>query len=126
MTIFELLIIMVFAHVLADWTLQTPIQANNKWKYPYIMAVHCFIWAVAIFVPLMIMGYHINFYLFVAMYFIHWIVDDWKCYIVWQQHDEKGNPKEWNADAFKIWHLYVDQGIHLAQIVVLWAFYTLT
>ena len=122
----EILLLMVFAHLLADWTLQTPIQAQNKAKNWYIMGVHCLIWTVAVFIPLMIMGYHINAFAFALMYFIHWMVDDWKCWIVWEQVDKKGNELEWNDKKFKPWQLYVDQGIHLLQIVALFTFYMLT
>jgi len=126
MTGIEILILMVFAHLLADWTLQTPIQAQNKAKNWYIMGVHCFIWTVAIFIPPMIMGHSIYLCPFVLMYFIHWMVDDWKCWIVWEKVDKEGNDLEWNDNLFKPWHLYVDQGIHLVQIIALFAFYMLT
>ena len=121
---FELFIFMVFAHLLADWTLQTPIQANNKATNWYIMGLHCFVWTTAVFVPLMLVGYHIVPIAFLLMWLIHYFVDTWKCLIVWD-HGEDGK-KKWNADAFKPWHLYVDQGIHLIQIVGLWLFYILT
>jgi hypothetical protein len=115
---FELLMAMVFMHFLADWTLQTRLVAENKLKYPYIMFVHCFVWTFCLFIPLMIMGYHIDYIIFVLMLAVHCFVDLWKCLVI-RDWDKKEN----NMDNFKPWHLYMDQGIHLFQVVFIWEFY---
>jgi len=119
----ELLMAMIFAHLLADWTLQTPIQAQHKATNLYIMFVHCFVWTFCLFIPLMLTGYHINYYIFSMTFFLHWFVDDLKCWLVWKKFDEYGKLTEWNDKNFETWHLYLDQGIHIVQIIGLWAFY---
>jgi hypothetical protein len=114
----ELLMAMIFAHFVADWTLQTEMQAKNKAKYSYIMGLHSFVWTFCLFIPLMMIGYHIDTFIFIMWTVIHFWVDTWKCWIIrdWSKEED-------NWDMFKPWHLYVDQGIHFAQVVGLWAMY---
>lgn len=121
MNTFEILMAMIFAHFVADWTLQTDFQAKNKAKFSYIMGLHSFVWTFCLFIPLMMMGYHIYLPLFVVMMVVHYVVDSWKCWIIrdWSKEED-------NWDKFKNWHLYVDQGIHLFQVVFIWAFYIST
>jgi len=126
MNYLDLLMAMIFAHFLADWTLQTRLVAENKSKYAYIMLVHSFVWTFCLYVPLLIAGYHIYPPLFLTMILLHCWVDEWKCNKVWKKKDDKGKELPFNADNFQPWHLYVDQGIHFLQVVALWAIYIST
>jgi len=110
MTTIEIFILILFAHFVADWTLQTQFQCDWKNKSWYVMMLHSFVWSVSIVIPLMIAGYSIIVWLLIVNMIVHAAVDKWKCLVVWNKEKQ-----DWSN--FKPWHLYVDQGIHIVQVI---------
>lgn len=101
----ELLILYV-ANLILDYPLQGTFLAEFKSKNNYILFVHCAIWALGLSVVLMPLG--LFAWWKVAMLLIgHIIIDYWKC---------RGLYKKWNI---KDWtSLYVDQALHVAQVLL--------
>lgn len=121
MSIYVVLLLMMFCHIVDDYYLQgilvklkqkeTWKDAESKYKYDYIMALfmHAFSWAFMIMLPILwfVSSWHppVWFYVvFVLNIVIHSIVDNLKC------------------NMFKI-NLIQDQLIHLLQIVLTWSIF---
>lgn len=94
---------LLLAHLLYDFHWQGPFVADMKGKSPFILCVHALTWALFLGVALYLFGalawWHVPF-----LFITHALTDNWKA--------RKPKTPEY-------WHLiYVDQGIHLATIVV--------
>ena len=115
------LVLMILAHFIADYTLQGWLaQAkqkkywetyDKKYKYDYIAALICHsaYWAIIVFTPIMYFSYAELNWLWISLpanIVIHYFVDDLK------------------ANKLKI-NLIVDQLIHLAQIIITWLLWLL-
>ena len=114
---------LIFAHFIADWSLQSDWIAQNKGKYWFVMFAHCAVWTglvcafYAAFVrndgrletaTMSVDPWKISF-LFVG----HFICDSWKCIVY------KRKPF---CQQETYWHLYVDQAWHIFQCWVVWQF----
>ncbi len=120
MSIYVVLILMVFAHIVDDYYLQGILaklkqklwwQENapdKMYRHDYIVALimHSISWAVMIILPILyVMAWNPHwavYLLFVSNVAIHAVVDDLKA-----------NKKKIN--------LIVDQSVHLLQILITWA-----
>ena len=113
---FVLLVMMIFAHLIADYTLQGWLaqakckdywaDKGDKFKHDYIPALvcHSLMWSIAILIPALFMLEDDG--LFVVSFIIpntiiHCIVDDLKA----------------NSKSINLWQ---DQLLHFAQILVTW------
>lgn len=124
MSIFVVLILMLFAHIVDDYYLQGILAKmkqkgwweenapDKKYKYDYIVALicHSFSWAVMVLLPILF-ATSFNIALWLSFVFacnvaIHAIVDDLKA-----------NKKKIN--------LIADQSIHFVQILITWLLWVL-
>lgn len=121
MNLIFLFLLMIFLHIVDDYGLQAPVLCNlkqkqfwkdnapsEKYKHDYIWALimHAFSWSFMIMLPVaLFMKFDVD-QLFVITFifnvFIHGVVDDQKA----------------NKQTINLW---VDQLIHIAQIVVTFA-----
>jgi len=95
---------LVMAHFIGDWALQGDWIAQNKGKYPIVMFAHSMIWASCICIALGYIGKLGPIDLFFLVLF-HYLIDIWKCR---------------TSKTFDSWHLYVDQFLHICQLVVVY------
>lgn len=110
----EILLIMIFLHIVDDYILQGDLKKYKQkiwwkenapkelYKYDYLMALvtHCFSWSFMIMLPSMYFG-KFNLIIFIVNLIIHAIIDNLK------------------ANKLKI-NLIQDQTIHLIQIIISW------
>ena len=93
----------LLAHLLYDFHWQGPFIADNKGQRPFLLVVHALTWALLVGAVLWWFGalawWHVPF-LFVS----HAVTDQWKA-------GQPRTPENWNL-------IYVDQGIHLASLIV--------
>lgn len=99
-------LILLFAHLLADYPLQGDFLANMKGKNIIILFTHAGIWTGCIATAGYLMGYHIGYFDVAFLFVIHAIADHLKA-----------TNKLWykNMDALK-GGLLSDQLIHVVQI----------
>lgn len=112
------LLIVVWAHLIADWCLQNDFVATNKGKNLMIMLVHCACWTGAVCVAL----HFLNMYAPWKMVFLfigHFVMDEFKCIGVRCniKYHEAGNGRG-NVDKDNEGLLYVDQAWHLTQCII--------
>lgn len=115
------LVLMILAHFVADYTLQGWLaqakqkkyweQYGPKYKHDYVAALLCHsaYWAIIVFAPIMYFSYMELDWFWLALPIniaIHYFVDDLK------------------ANQLKI-NLIADQLIHLAQIIITWVLWFL-
>ena len=95
----------MFAHLLADFTFQTKFVADWKGKSDLILAVHCFVWAATVYFALYVtvLVEMSSLWAFAFLFLGHFIIDRWKA----------------RKDTILRKHLYIDQALHLVQIIVL-------
>ena len=97
--------ILWFAHCLSDMVFQSNFMANFKSKFWYPMCSHVFIWTTSI--SLVLHYFQIfNYWKFAFLFIGHWVMDAWKS-------------KQPRDDDHR-WCMYVDQGWHLIQILIVW------
>ncbi len=101
------LLLLVYAHCMGDMVFQTEFMARLKRKHMLAMIQHCFVWTGTVMLMLtaakwdVVDLWHIPF-----LFFGHWAIDHWK----------SRKP----ADDEHFWCMYVDQGLHMVQLFVVW------
>lgn len=103
------LLILIFAHLLADYPLQGEFLANMKGKNIIVLFSHAGIWTGTILIALYLMGGEVTYFDVASLFVVHAIAD----YL-------KAANKLWykKLDALK-GGLLCDQLIHMVQIIVL-------
>ena len=99
------ILILMLAHYIADFSLQSNFLATYKSKYDHLLFVHCFIWTGVMCLTLEYLGIFATWklvYLFVG----HWVTDRWKARH--KENKEKGLTKL----------LWIDQSIHFIQVLL--------
>ncbi|MBU8785709.1 DUF3307 domain-containing protein [Bacillus glycinifermentans] len=106
------LLLLIFAHLLADYPLQGDFLATMKGKNVIVLLSHAGIWAGTISIAAYLAGIQITYGDIAALFIVHAIADYLKAKPV-------GLYKK--LDALR-GGLLLDQSIHLAQIIVLLAY----
>jgi len=94
---------LIFAHVIGDIALQGEFLAMNKGKIWWCMLWHSIIWAGCICFALEYLGIPTPLWKWIFLIGLHYTIDEWKC----------KSTKE-----FLSWHLWVDQGLHMIQCLI--------
>ena len=93
----------LLAHLLYDFHWQGPFIADNKGERPFLLVVHALTWTLLVSAVLWWFGvlawWHVPF-----LFGTHALTDGWKA-------GQPRTPERWNL-------IYVDQGIHLATLIV--------
>lgn len=105
---YDLLLWMIGVHFIADFDMQSRFVAENKGKSWFIMMAHVICWTTMISLPLTIYGVWHWSVLFILIP-IHWVSD-------WEKAEALRNPSN-----EPIHLLYLDQSIHMMQLVMAWA-----
>lgn len=102
----------IFAHFLADWSLQPEWVAHNKGKYWFIMCAHCAVWTGCVCVALQYTG-RLNIPVIQTgfLFFSHFAMDQWKC----NAYNKKPFCQQISHK-----HLYVDQAFHIVQCIMVY------
>lgn len=101
-------LILLFAHLLADYPLQGDFLANMKGKNHIVLATHAGIWTGTVLIAAHFLGYNITYFDVVLMFIVHAVADYMKAKPV-------GFYKR--LDALKA-GLLIDQSVHIIQIIV--------
>ena len=101
--------VLLYAHLLADYPLQSDFLAQMKGKNNIVLAVHAGIWTGTILVAVHLLGYDVTLFDIFTLFFVHLIADYCKARQI-------GFYKK--LDPLKA-GLLLDQGIHVLQILVL-------
>jgi len=102
----KILLILIFAHFLLDWSLQDEMTKKNKSNSNFVLLVHCIIWSFGISIILMPLGLF-NWAKVAMLLGGHFAMDYWKC---------RGIYKKWNIGDWT--SLYIDQAFHIIQVVL--------
>jgi hypothetical protein len=105
------LLVLIFAHLLADYPLQGEFLATTKGKNIISLVSHAGIWTGIILTAVHLLGYEVNFNDVIFLFVIHAVADYCKA---------KPVGIYGRIDALK-GGLLLDQSIHLLQILVLMA-----
>lgn len=103
------LLVLVFAHLLADYPLQGEFLANMKGKNPIVLVSHAGIWTDTILVAVHLLGFDVKLFDVGWLFIVHAVADYLKA-------KPLGVYKK--LDALK-GGLLLDQSIHMIQILVL-------
>lgn len=111
---FELFVwLMIFAHFIGDYVLQTEFLATTKGKHWYNMLVHCILYTGSV-------GWVLSSYIgglpyvgLLCLFVSHWLIDSWKC---------RGLDKKPIADWTEKAYLYMDQFCHFVVLagLIIW------
>lgn len=105
-------LILIFAHLLADYPLQGDFLATMKGKNHIVLVSHAGIWTGTILTAVHLMGYNVGLLDVVTLFVVHAVADYCKAKPV-------GIYKR--LDSLK-GGLLLDQSIHVVQILVLMAY----
>lgn len=111
----ELLLFLIFTHLVFDFCLQTKFMSDYKGKLPFVMFVHVFIWTFAICLMATYFGI-LSWWAPIFLFVGHWFSDRFKIYLI-----EKENLKdETNPDVLSRlkFLFHADQVWHLIQLLV--------
>ncbi|MBR9658774.1 DUF3307 domain-containing protein [Bacillus cereus] len=108
-------LVLLFAHLLADYPLQGDFLANMKGKNHIVLATHAGIWTGTVLITAHFLGYNITYFDVGWMFVVHAVADYMKA-------KPLGFYKE--LDSLKS-GLLIDQSIHIVQILVFLAYKTL-
>ncbi|MGH0641106.1 DUF3307 domain-containing protein [Bacillus paranthracis] len=101
-------LVLLFAHLLADYPLQGDFLANMKGKNHIVLATHAGIWTGTVLIAAYFLGYNITYIDVAWMFVVHVVADYMKAKPV-------GFYKK--LDSLKS-GLLIDQAIHILQIIV--------
>ena len=102
----KIILILVFSHLLLDWSLQDEMTKKYKSKYWFVLLVHCIIWSFGISLVLMWLG--LFAWWKTGMLLIgHYCMDYWKCRGLYKRCGLKD-----------MISLYIDQAFHIGQILL--------
>jgi len=107
--------LMIFAHFIGDYVLQSEYLSITKGKEWYNMLVHCILYTGSVGCVLMkwISGFP---YLGIIILFVtHWFIDTWKC-----KELEKNKPLSKSTEKA---YLYMDQLSHFIVLTALITWY---
>lgn len=103
----KLILSLVTAHMVGDYVFQNDFLANCKGKYKFILFVHSWLWSACVWIACSINNINISLYQFIFLVVVHMIIDKWKC----------------NRVEHKLtYYLWVDQALHMLQIIALICF----
>ena len=112
----QVILFLIFAHIIADWALQPEFMANNKGKYWFVMVAHCLVWTGCLCFVLE----YFNLFAWwkpLFLFYFHISMDTIKCVVY-------GKRKPFNfwehPGDFKL--MYIDQSVHLAQCIMVGIF----
>lgn len=110
-------LILLFAHLLADYPLQGPFLSEYKAKKILVMLVHCGIWTGCVATAAHFAGVPVHPYSIILLFFIHYLADMFKAcgfyedlapmFLWYSEVDPLGVP------------LWIDQLIHVGQLLLL-------
>lgn len=101
-------LILLFAHLIADYPLQGAFLAEMKGKNFIILATHAGIWTGTVLIAAHFIGYSVDLFDVFFLFIVHAIADYLKAKPLWFY--KKLNPLGWG--------LAIDQLIHVVQILV--------
>lgn len=101
-------LILLFAHLVADYPLQGEFLAKMKGKNLLLLGTHAGIWTGTILIAAYFIGYSVDFWDVVILFTVHAIADYMKAKPI--GFYKKLNPLGWG--------LGIDQAIHVVQILV--------
>lgn len=99
-------LVLYWANLVLDFPFQNAFMAEYKSKNGYILFVHSCIWGIGLSIVLSAFN-HVTIFMVLFLVAIHYFVDAWKC---------RGYYKIWGIK--DIHALYIDQAIHVLQILV--------
>lgn len=101
-------LILLFAHLIADYPLQGEFLSKYKGKNYTILATHAGIWTGTILITAHFLGYSVDYYDVAILFIVHAVADFMKARPLWfyKKLDPLGAA------------LVIDQLIHVVQIVV--------
>lgn len=102
-------LVLLFAHLLADYPLQGDFLANFKGKNHIVLVSHAGIWTGTIATATYLLGYNVTFFDIAWLFVVHAVLDYLKAKPV-------GFYKK--LDALKA-GLLIDQSLHVLQILIL-------
>lgn len=94
---------LITVHLLYDFHWQGPFISEAKGKYNFILAVHALTWTLLL-CGVLYYFHHFAPWMMVFLFVSHAVTDYWKSH----------QPK----DEAHFWLIYVDQGLHLLQILL--------
>jgi len=105
--------LMIFAHFIGDYVLQTQFLATTKGKYWYNMLVHCILYTGSVGLVLMKWIDGFPYYGIPLLLVSHWVIDSWKC---------RGLKRESTDDYTENAYLYADQAYHFISLMglIIW------
>lgn len=111
MSLTMMFLALIFSHLLADYPLQGDFLATTKGKNMISLVSHAGIWTGCISVASILLGFPINLFDVTWLFGVHAIADYMKAKPKWFY--KKLNPLGWG--------LFIDQMIHVLQIIILMA-----
>lgn len=108
------LLLVLTAHYIADWGLQTAFVSQNKGKYWIVMFSHCFLWAGCISIALQYLGIFLA-WKFLFLLFGHWIMDSFK-----MKHITNTCAEGQKYEKNNLRLLYIDQAYHALQCFIVY------
>ena len=100
----KIIITLVFAHFLLDWSLQDETTKHYKQESWFVLGVHCIIWSFGLALVLMWLDLWEPWKL-VMLFVGHYLMDYWKC-----------RRKYKSLGISDMTSLYIDQAFHLGQL----------
>ena len=106
------ILVLLYAHLLADYPLQGEFLANMKGKNVIVLFTHAGIWTGTILLAVYLLGFSVTYFDVITLFSVHAIADYMKAKPI-------GFYKK--LDSLKA-GLVIDQSIHVLQILVLLAY----
>lgn len=111
---------LLFTHYILDFSLQSQFMSEYKYKLPFVMFVHVFLWTFGLYAMSDLLSMDVPFLLWPIMFAVHYYTDWFKCALIEKLECKVralGEIKDKNKYIKKWFH--IDQAIHIAQVFIL-------
>lgn len=111
---------LLFTHFMADFAFQSDFMSKFKYRLPYVMFVHCFIWTFALYAMSDLLDMNVSLFIWIFMFVIHYSADWGKCYTLEKKYTDSNGVLCEKSHTGEIKRLfYIDQATHIIQVLTI-------
>jgi hypothetical protein len=109
---------LMFAHFVLDFSFQSEFMSKFKYKLPFVMFVHVFIWTFGLYAMSDLLSMNVPLFLWPVMFAVHYYTDWFKCSLIEKLESKTLIAQDVKNKMIKKW-FHIDQAVHIVQVLLL-------
>ncbi len=109
---------LLFTHYVLDFSLQSQFMSEYKYKLPFVMFVHVFLWTFGLYAMSDLLSMDVPFLLWPVMFAVHYHTDWFKCSLIENLESKTLIAQDVKNKMIKKW-FHIDQAVRIVQVLIL-------